>query len=394
MCQVTPFTLPCCRRIYVEVLRLPSCPDGWPKKKCPKELCLQISGYEPKDVDHRNTGTCWRCVAMLRGKSVQGREELRPVLDKAFIVEGLDEIPMDERRRKMKKAGICWFCGACEGCKSCGSGPGKRIEEEPVEVVVDRKGKGRLAEAEMVQRRNKKAKFEHDGGSMPTLTSENSGSSSKVPDLSVYPAQPFERQPPTTALQYDHNLGGFVFGQFNEPAPAFNYRSQEMRFQNPVPQNSIGGWQGVQGFPLDEHEGSVQIDPALEQPQASVVSYNLSDYTLSDDSLPPVPDVGSAPVSNPSSLILAGLMVTRLNWNSTKWMTKPSHVFWQKTTAMNPWIPKDSWRRKQKAQISRFRTQHNLACLRSLYTQLRNPPEQANLSSFLNTTTPNPVEDI
>jgi hypothetical protein len=239
-------------------------------------------------------------VAIIRGKTVQEREGMRPVLDKAFIVEGLDELPMDERRRKMERAGICWFCGACGDCKSCGTGAGKISEEEPVKEMVDRKGKGRMVESEMGQRRTKRVKFEHAGDSMPTLTSAFPASSSMAPDLTKYPSHPFEQQPPAPALQYDYELRGSVSGQFNEPAPAFNFQSQWMPFRNPRPQDPSDNREGAQGFPSGEQDGNIPIDPALEQPQAGALSYGLSDYALSgDDGLPPFPGFGTGPVSLP-----------------------------------------------------------------------------------------------
>lgn len=240
-------------------------------------------------------------MAIIRGKTAIEREETRPVLDKAFIVEGLDEIPMDERRGKMEKAGICWFCGACGDCKSCGTGDRKRSVEEP----ADRKGKGRMVDAEIGQGRNKRVRFERAGGSMPTLTSVFSASSLTVPDLSTYPTQPFEQQPLDPALkQYDPNLGGFVFGQFDQPAPTFSYQNREMSFQFPKPQDPSGSWQGAQGLPnygvSCKQAGSVSIDPSLERSQAGAECNQLFDFTLSgNDELPPIPDSGTDLVSLP-----------------------------------------------------------------------------------------------
>jgi hypothetical protein len=128
MCQILPFTLPCCRRIYVEVSKLPSCPDAWPEKKCPPELCIQVRGYETED---RDSGTCWRCQAEIAGVLGEERENLRPEIDSAMIVHGLDEVGVSGRRRMAEEGGKCWYCGAAAGCQYCG---GVAIE---VEVVAE-----------------------------------------------------------------------------------------------------------------------------------------------------------------------------------------------------------------------------------------------------------------
>jgi hypothetical protein len=118
MCQVLPFTLPCCRRIYVEVTKLPSCPEAWPESKCPPELCIQVRGYEAED---RDTGTCWRCQADIAGGSDEDRENLRPGIDSAMIVHGLDEAGVSGRRRIVDEGGNCWYCRAKAGCEYCGA---------------------------------------------------------------------------------------------------------------------------------------------------------------------------------------------------------------------------------------------------------------------------------
>jgi hypothetical protein len=117
MCQILPFTLPCCRRIYVEVSKLPSCPDAWPEKKCPPELCIQVRGYEAED---RDAGICWRCQAQTAGIVGEQREYLRPEIDSAMIVQGLDEVSVTGRRRMVEEDGKCWYCGATSGCQHCG----------------------------------------------------------------------------------------------------------------------------------------------------------------------------------------------------------------------------------------------------------------------------------
>ncbi|KAE9369450.1 hypothetical protein N431DRAFT_48143 [Stipitochalara longipes BDJ] len=115
MCQVLPFTLPCCRRTYVEVSKLPSCPDAWPEKKCPPELCIQVR----YDAEDRDNGTCWRCQANISGILGEARENLRPEIDSAMIVHGLDELGVSGRRKIAEEGGTCWYCGAKAGCQYC-----------------------------------------------------------------------------------------------------------------------------------------------------------------------------------------------------------------------------------------------------------------------------------
>jgi hypothetical protein len=52
------------------------------------------------------------------------RESLRPGIDKAFIVPGLEELGPAERRKLAEAEGKCWFCGT-KGCDMCG---GQRIK--------------------------------------------------------------------------------------------------------------------------------------------------------------------------------------------------------------------------------------------------------------------------
>ena len=119
MCQLTPFTLPCCRRIYVVVKKISTCPDEWPRLKCPPELCLQIGTHESSSAEHKNEGVCWRCKALLAGITGEKREGLRPVIDQARLVEGLEETTPEQRRRRVEASGRCWFCMSDASKRSC-----------------------------------------------------------------------------------------------------------------------------------------------------------------------------------------------------------------------------------------------------------------------------------
>ena len=287
MCLVTPFTLPCCRRIYVSAERLPSCPDGWPKKKCPKELCVQISGFEPKDVDNRSTGICWRCLAWNKDIGPFEREILRPVLDKAFIAEGLGDVPMDERRVRMETAGICWHCGACGDCASCGTGIEARKAKENELDGWDRRGKKRVTEADVKQGRNKMARVGQARGSIISLNSSSPASSSPSMGMvpSGYPANPFEQRPRDHPLQqYKYNSGQAGYDQFRLALPTINYQGQQMALQPPIPQAPSGSWQGISSSQKQEvsgvRDGSVPVDPSLEQPPKVEETKTISDLNL------------------------------------------------------------------------------------------------------------------
>jgi hypothetical protein len=107
MCQLNPFTLPCCGRTYVDVDKHPSCPANWPKEKCPKELCIQFGVSEPI---HRTSGMCWRC---------SGGSE--PAFNYAKVTLGLEERTPQDRRRETEEGGECWSCNSIYGCHKCGS---------------------------------------------------------------------------------------------------------------------------------------------------------------------------------------------------------------------------------------------------------------------------------
>jgi hypothetical protein len=172
MCQIVPFTLPCCRRVYVDISKVPGCPNDWPQSKCPGELCIQIGGYE---AEHRDSGTCWRCQAKKAGITGHERQMMKPVIDKATIVDGLEELNVTERKAKIEEAGSCWYCGARNGCESCGAKfpDDHGITEQDTKISAtgesskkrqrdtgDRKGKGKEV--------NKRVKVESAGTTAPT----------------------------------------------------------------------------------------------------------------------------------------------------------------------------------------------------------------------------------
>lgn len=159
MCQIDPFTLPCCRRVYVEVSRLPSCPNSWPDRKCPPELCIQVRGFE---AENKELGTCWRCLADQNGTSGYNREVTRPRIDRASLVLGLEDIGVTGRRRKTEGDGECWFCGARGVCENCGSRDnlGEGGDEKPDFFGFKRpRDAGKVKKTKVMRKR---AKFSRD----------------------------------------------------------------------------------------------------------------------------------------------------------------------------------------------------------------------------------------
>lgn len=139
MCQVTPFTYPCCRRIYVLVEKLPNCPADWPRSKCPQELCIQIIDTETAEPKHSSTGVCWRCTAAADGKTGADRESLRPEIDKAVIVEGLEELDVSERKQRAESDEKCWYCGAKQGCSKCGTKKNEPTSDDSSPIPLSKK---------------------------------------------------------------------------------------------------------------------------------------------------------------------------------------------------------------------------------------------------------------
>jgi hypothetical protein len=168
MCQVTPFTLPCCERIYVLVEKLPNCPADWPKSKCPQELCIQVIDVETAQAQQRSSGTCWRCRAAADGKSGRERDNMRPQIDRAIIVEGLEELDVTGRRMRVERGGNCWYCDATHGCLMCGT---KKTDDVASEVISSILGSKRRGPTETGVPR-KKSKVEGGGVIFQTPSSE------------------------------------------------------------------------------------------------------------------------------------------------------------------------------------------------------------------------------
>ena len=166
MCQVTPFTYPCCRRVYVLVEKLPNCPADWPRSKCPQELCIQVINPETAEVKHSSSGTCWRCKAAADGKSADEREKMRPEIDRAVVVEGLEELDVSERQQRVEAGGTCWYCNARQGCSKCGT----TKREDASEATTSPAPPSKKRHFGNIPPPRKKSKGERGGG-MPAMPS-------------------------------------------------------------------------------------------------------------------------------------------------------------------------------------------------------------------------------
>ena len=251
---------------------------------------MQISGYEPKDVQHRDKGVCWRCLADRTGWD---RESLRPVLDTAFIVEGLEEWNMEERRVRQEQAGLCWQCGADRGCETCGSGRTQYSGEKEVLEI-----KGKRGRAETYASRGK--------GTTKRLKVDHTRSLMSTPSL-MASTPLFEKQLLDPLLQ-QRDLSPRDYGsqsshdQFAQPAATFDYRPQEVQFRGPVSQYRPGTWQNGQSFQNNRISadglGGGTLDPSgyCQQAEDRVQqSVNLS--IRQSRELPPVLDFGADFVS-------------------------------------------------------------------------------------------------
>jgi len=276
MCQIVPFTLPCCRRTYVSVEKLPSCPDAWPKKKCPQDLCIQIRGYFP---ERRVTGMCWRCRAQTRGEVGEARESMRPVIDDAVVVVGLEELDVPRRKSRAEEKGNCWYCGAKKNCKSCkrdneneDSAPIIREEQDPPPAVgkkrgrdskdhedgkdkKDKKGKGKV--------QNKRVKLEsipeEPGNSTPVFTNPFANQEQKP--------QPQQQHWSNTLapIQDDHGRHGW-----QEPLPSL----QDM-------------FPGVPTESIPTNIGYLQSDASLDVARINSNAWEFGEYEHQSDNTQP-----------------------------------------------------------------------------------------------------------
>jgi hypothetical protein len=293
MCQINPFTLPCCRRVYVEISRLPSCPDAWPKLKCPSELCIQVRAFEPED---KPTGTCWRCKAAAAGKIGHERNKMRPGVDSAEIVVGLEEPTVQQRRQMAEDDGKCWFCSAQGGCTTCGS---KRIPEDviPDEAAAPTASitplpKRARHESEAKRGRRKKVKVEaneHTPQTPTPLPASSESSPTSYPQQNIDPA--FWQPTGLTHVSPPYNATFSPLSSFTG-SPYFgmyDFSSQSVNTAGAYPELPItvpGNWQNTFTTINDGLNNSYQATPSAQTtPAIKPEDFQEPEYKLNPNEL-------------------------------------------------------------------------------------------------------------
>jgi len=183
----------------VQVEKLPSCPDTWPKNKCPPELCIQIGGYEAARAEQRHTGTCWRCQAHVAGKVGQGREAMRPGIDRAELVPGLEELGPSDRRRLAEADGNCWFCGSKRRCEMCVKNMDLDFGQNTLAEKRCREGEGKVS--------RKKPKYETGHVQMSLAPSPFFQQHLQTTLHQPYQNQEFGYPPLDPAIGFNHSYG-------------------------------------------------------------------------------------------------------------------------------------------------------------------------------------------
>jgi hypothetical protein len=203
------------------------------------ELCIQISSYDASQVGRRANGMCWRCVAERTGISGLERENLRPEIDSAFIVEGLEEPNSDERRRRVEVGGHCWFCNAKRDCSSCKTKEVITSLEDDIEMSTPKRGRPEVITTKTKGKRvNKRVKVERRASSMNT-----------VPRLMLSPPSVYHQESP-------------VANSFND------MRTKTSYIQTP---RSIPEFDDSLGQAPDYHD---HLSPALESWQSDCINKN------------------------------------------------------------------------------------------------------------------------
>lgn len=299
MCQVIPFTLPCCRRVYVSVSRLPSCPASWPKSKCPPELCIQVRGVEPEE---RSTGECWRCKAEAAGKSGFDKDMLRPGIDKAYIVLGLEELGIVGRRRVVEEGGHCWFCNARGGCGECGAREIKAMEEQTGSIYREETPSKRRHQQPRTEkdRGSKRVKAERSEGQSSTPNSMYSSPSAPISILGYSPHTPLTPagsypDPSTSSNWSPHKYPNSPYGLGSRPkfGTSSSFQgypprihsplSQQVTFNSPTPGswnaiNTSQSWPGMSYMESagQQLNGNVPYSGFVGQQPSGNMSYNNS----------------------------------------------------------------------------------------------------------------------
>lgn len=177
---------------------------------------------------------------------------MRPKIDRASLVLGLEEIGVTGRRRKTERDGECWFCAAKGGCKSCGS---KDIVEGEGDEKPDITGFKRIRElgslkGKEVARKRPKIERQDSYAQIPTRISHYPD-----PNVSTQWQQPY---PHTQLYNPDPQGRGHTPKVFNQEHESYSqdFGAEEASYD---------------GLPSSEtHEGFGTNWQAINSPQSNV----------------------------------------------------------------------------------------------------------------------------
>lgn len=170
---------------------------------------------------------------------------LRPGIDKAYIVLGLEELGITGRRRQVEEGGHCWFCNARGGCKECGADEIKPEDQQSrgtrEETPSSSKKRHREPRPEKERAHHKRVKIEKSEASPSTPrsmfstrgapTSNPAYSPPTDPGSYPDPNSPMMWQPP---MHFDSHFG--IGYSYDASSP---YQSMATQQQTPPNQSAM-----------------------------------------------------------------------------------------------------------------------------------------------------------
>ncbi|KAE8449942.1 hypothetical protein EG329_007081 [Mollisiaceae sp. DMI_Dod_QoI] len=256
---------------------------------------------------------------------------MRPGIDKAYIVLGLEELGISGRRRMVEEGGHCWFCGARGGCGECGAKEIKVTEERPGHLSREgTPGKKRHREARSEKERtpSKRIKVEKSEGQPSTPGSMHSAPRAPMSNLGYSPPMSttpgFTYPDPSSSLNWRPHMfpsnpygNGFTYAgtssyqtaiQQNEPG-----HYQTAMFNQPAP-NSWDAGHANQNWPNmpyntgtklrgERSSGNLQysIGTGSAGEQSSGNVQGNVDPVLLQNNTKPEPEPGASPAAEPPS---------------------------------------------------------------------------------------------
>lgn len=207
---------------------------------------------------------------MREGLDGETYEARRPPIDNAFMVEGLENCNLDERRRKAEHFGNCWHCGAssdgvrdCEHCEGTGSarkGKNKYTEDGVEAAPVRKKRRTSTAVGEGITPKPKRGR-PPGGGKKKKL-----GTIKEEAQMNLYPS-----------LMDSNNA--FQQRGFDPDIPASSYNNYSWESADYQGDPTLPSY----GMDIDDNPYSAQpnILPAYRTNQASLHQYSsMADYTV------------------------------------------------------------------------------------------------------------------